>query len=127
MQPYCPSYSVAFKTIFLVRALAATYSNISDCDEVFNFWEPMHYLQYGSGLETWEYSPLYAIRSWAYILIHAFAAEITRLAMSANRVSCFLLAMHSPSSSVFFVVVVRGCLSLDVVVNNWINWTNISL
>ncbi|KAG9061663.1 mannosyltransferase [Linnemannia hyalina] len=82
VQPYCPSYSVAFKTIFLVRALAATYSNISDCDEVFNFWEPMHYLQYGSGLETWEYSPLYAIRSWAYILLHALTAEITRLALT---------------------------------------------
>ncbi|KAF9901502.1 mannosyltransferase [Linnemannia zychae] len=91
VQPYCPSYSVAFKTIFLVRALAATYSNISDCDEVFNFWEPMHYIQYGSGLETWEYSPLYAIRSWAYILLHAIAAEIVRLAMSANRLQVFFI------------------------------------
>ncbi|KAG0272471.1 mannosyltransferase [Linnemannia exigua] len=91
VQPYCPSYSVAFKAIFLVRTLAATYSNISDCDEVFNFWEPMHYLQYGSGLETWEYSPLYAIRSWAYILLHAIAAEFTRLAMSANRLQVFFI------------------------------------
>lgn len=87
--PYCPSYSVAFKALFLIRTLGATYSNISDCDEVFNFWEPMHYLQYGTGLETWEYSPVYAIRSWAYILAHTIAAEITRLAMSANRVSTF--------------------------------------
>ncbi|CAO3571586.1 unnamed protein product [Mortierella alpina] len=28
VMPYCPLYSVAFKTLFLVRALAATYSNI---------------------------------------------------------------------------------------------------
>ncbi|KAF8926438.1 mannosyltransferase, partial [Dissophora ornata] len=89
--PYCPSFSVAFKTLFVVRALAATYSNISDCDEVFNFWEPMHYLQYGTGLETWEYSPAYAIRSWAYILVHALPAEITRLAMSANRLQVFFI------------------------------------
>ncbi|KAG0334269.1 mannosyltransferase [Podila humilis] len=89
--PYCPSYSVAFKAIFLVRTLAATYANISDCDEVFNFWEPMHYLQYGTGLETWEYSPLYAIRSWAYILVHALPAEITRLATSANRIPIILI------------------------------------
>ncbi|KAF9346887.1 mannosyltransferase [Mortierella sp. AD094] len=89
--PYCPSFSVAFKALFLVRALGATYSNISDCDEVFNFWEPMHYLQYGTGLETWEYSPLYAIRSWAYILVHAFPAEIARLAMSANRLQVFFI------------------------------------
>ncbi|KAF9191520.1 mannosyltransferase [Haplosporangium sp. Z 767] len=91
LQPFCPSYSVAFKALFLVRALAATYSNISDCDEVFNFWEPMHYLQYGSGLETWEYSPVYAIRSWAYIFIHAIAAEIARLALSANRLQIFFI------------------------------------
>ncbi|KAF9584545.1 mannosyltransferase [Lunasporangiospora selenospora] len=89
--PYCPSYSVAFKVFFLVRALAATYSNISDCDEVFNFWEPMHYLQYGTGLGTWEYSPVYAIRSWAYILAHAIPAEIARLAMSANRLQVFFI------------------------------------
>ncbi|KAG0290355.1 mannosyltransferase, partial [Dissophora globulifera] len=89
--PYCPSYSVAFKALFLVRTLAATYSNISDCDEVFNFWEPMHYLQYGTGLETWEYSPIYAIRSWAYILAHAFPAEIARLAMSANSLQVFFI------------------------------------
>ncbi|KAF9929538.1 mannosyltransferase [Mortierella alpina] len=91
VMPYCPSYSVAFKTLFLVRALAATYSNISDCDEVFNYWEPMHYLQYGTGLQTWEYSPLYAIRSWAYILLHTLAAEIARLAMSANRLQVFFI------------------------------------
>ncbi|KAI8361137.1 Alg9-like mannosyltransferase family-domain-containing protein [Mortierella sp. GBAus27b] len=89
--PFCPSFSVAFKVLFLVRVLAATYSNISDCDEVFNYWEPMHYLQYGSGLETWEYSPVYAIRSWAYIFLHALPAEIARLAMSANRLQVFFI------------------------------------
>ncbi len=43
---------------------------ISDCDETFNFWEPLHYLHHGYGLQTWEYSPTYAIRSWSYILLH---------------------------------------------------------
>lgn len=109
--PYCPSYSVAFKAIFLVRALAATYSNISDCDEVFNFWEPMHYLQYGTGLETWEYSPVYAIRSWTYILVHALPAEITRLAMSANRVSIFLLfTWHAALAHLHTVVLLCACV-----------------
>ncbi|KAF9965900.1 mannosyltransferase [Mortierella alpina] len=102
VMPYCPSYSVAFKTLFLVRALAATYSNISDCDEVFNYWEPMHYLQYGSGLQTWEYSPLYAIRSWAYILLHTLAAEIARLAMSANRVTFLPSTFAMYTTMLFF-------------------------
>ena len=43
---------------------------LSDCDETFNFWEPLHYAHHGYGLQTWEYSPKYAIRSWSYILLH---------------------------------------------------------
>ncbi len=31
----------------------------------------MHYLMYGSGFQTWEYSPTFAIRSYAYLLPHA--------------------------------------------------------
>ena len=38
--------------------------------KVFNFWEPMHYLDRGYGFQTWEVSPQYAIRSWAYIVLH---------------------------------------------------------
>ena len=30
-----------------------------------------HYLIYGSGFQTWEYSPKYAIRSYAYLLPHS--------------------------------------------------------
>lgn len=44
---------------------------ISDCDEVFNYWEASHYLQYGYGMQTWEYVPQYAIRSWSYASMHA--------------------------------------------------------
>ncbi|THH03959.1 hypothetical protein EW145_g5876 [Phellinidium pouzarii] len=50
------------------------YSNISDCDEVYNFWEPLHYLYKGYGFQTWETSPEYAIRSWAYISLHFYPA-----------------------------------------------------
>lgn len=63
------------------------YSNISDCDEggphfdclreikptnriVYNFWEPLHYILKGYGFQTWEVSPAYGIRSWAYIFLH---------------------------------------------------------
>ena len=61
---------------------------ISDCDEgkslinpVFNYWEPVHLLAAPhalettpiSAFETWEYAPQYAIRSWAYIALHAIA------------------------------------------------------
>ncbi|VDK74941.1 unnamed protein product [Gongylonema pulchrum] len=42
------------------------WSTISDCDEVYNYWEPLHLFLYGTGFQTWEYSPIYAIR---YILV----------------------------------------------------------
>ena len=42
-----------------------------DCDETYNFWEPLHYVLFGSGMQTWEYAPQYALRSWTYIELHA--------------------------------------------------------
>ena len=41
----------------LVRFVGAAVNGIADCDETFNYWEPTHYLLYGSGMQTWEYSP----------------------------------------------------------------------
>lgn len=58
------------------------FAVIGDCDEgtplltVYNYWEPLHYILNGSAFETWEYAPQYAIRSWAYILLHAPAAML---------------------------------------------------
>jgi alpha-1,2-mannosyltransferase len=42
---------------------------------VYNYWEPTHYLVHGNGFQTWEYSPRYAIRSWAYVAIHALVVK----------------------------------------------------
>ena len=67
-----PSYEwVAPTLLVLVRAVAVLFSPIPDCDEVFNYWDPMHYLLYGDGLQTWEYSALYALRSYLYVGMHA--------------------------------------------------------
>ena len=67
---------IAFCTFAIVNLIAAIYAPILDCDEVFNYWEPTHYLNYEFGLQTWEYSPEYAIRSWLYILIHVFPGQL---------------------------------------------------
>jgi len=74
--PYCPSFSVAFKFILFFRILSSIFSVITDCDETFNYWEPTHYLHFGYGLQTWEYSPKYSIRSWAYIGLHTIISKI---------------------------------------------------
>lgn len=39
----------------LLRYMSATSNIIHDCDEVFNYWEPLHFLLYKSGFQTWEY------------------------------------------------------------------------
>ncbi|KAK3058147.1 mannosyltransferase [Extremus antarcticus] len=70
---------VAFLILFASHVIAALYHPINDCDEVFNYWEPTHYLNHGHGFQTWEYSPVYAIRSWAYAGLHALAMEPSKL------------------------------------------------
>eukprot|EP00667_Euglena_gracilis_P031118 EG_transcript_44449 len=56
--------------LLVARLQAAWHAPVADCDEVFNFWEPLHFLMYGSGLQPWEYSPQHALRSWLYIWLH---------------------------------------------------------
>lgn len=76
---------VAFGLFLLANSIAAFYSPIQDCDEVFNYWEPTHYLNHGHGLQTWEYSPDYAIRSWAYTGLHALVIGAGRLLPFATK------------------------------------------
>jgi alpha-1,2-mannosyltransferase len=40
---------------------------IMDCDEVYNYWEPLHFWLFGSGLQTWEYANQYALRTFSYL------------------------------------------------------------
>lgn len=54
----------------ILRYMSATTNIIHDCDEVFNYWEPLHFLIYKSGFQTWEYSSQFALRSYLYILFH---------------------------------------------------------
>jgi alpha-1,2-mannosyltransferase len=71
--------NIAFYICFASHSLAALFAPIQDCDETFNYWEPLHYLNHGYGLQTWEYSPEYSIRSWAYIGLHAVPAKLASL------------------------------------------------
>lgn len=48
-----PAALIAF--LGLSRGLGALVNIVHDCDEVFNYWEPLHYLVHGTGMQTWEY------------------------------------------------------------------------
>lgn len=79
----------AFYVFLGANILAALYAPIQDCDETFNYWEPTHYLSHGYGLQTWEYSPDYAIRSWLYIAFHALIGNFRRLLPHPTKVKMF--------------------------------------
>lgn len=84
---------IVFLWLLSSHLLAASQSPVQDCDEVFNFWEPTHYLNHGYGLQTWELSPEYAIRSWLYTALHALPinlASCTPFVMSKTAEFYFL-------------------------------------
>eukprot|EP01112_Ceratiomyxa_fruticulosa_P000981 TRINITY_DN1092_c0_g1_i4.p1 TRINITY_DN1092_c0_g1~~TRINITY_DN1092_c0_g1_i4.p1 ORF type:complete len:592 (-),score=89.77 TRINITY_DN1092_c0_g1_i4:127-1902(-) len=70
-QGWAPSFNTTLLWFLTIRFISAAYNNINDCDEVMNYWEPTHYLIYKHGFQTWEYSPIYALRSYLYILLHS--------------------------------------------------------
>ena len=49
---------------------------IMDCDEVFNYWEPLHFLLYGTGFQTWEYAHDYALRTYSYLIPFVGIAKV---------------------------------------------------
>jgi len=76
-QLWLPSLETALSLLILPRAASALLSPIADCDETFNYWEPLHYLLYRFGFQTWEYSPIYALRSYVYLLAHYLVVKLT--------------------------------------------------
>eukprot|EP01029_Cantina_marsupialis_P025929 TRINITY_DN68847_c1_g5_i1.p1 TRINITY_DN68847_c1_g5~~TRINITY_DN68847_c1_g5_i1.p1 ORF type:complete len:513 (+),score=67.46 TRINITY_DN68847_c1_g5_i1:202-1740(+) len=83
----------------IIRVIAGALLAIFDCDETFNYWEPLHYLFYGNGFETWEYSPEYALRSYLYLLVSGFPLK-------------FISNFVSKSNAFIIVKIVLGIASL---------------
>ncbi|KAJ1528897.1 hypothetical protein ONE63_007266 [Megalurothrips usitatus] len=84
-----PRPDIAFKVLLTARFCSAIWSNITDCDETYNFWEPSHYVLYGKGFQTWEYSPEYALRSYTYLMVNMFPAWLYSQLFQANRMLTF--------------------------------------
>jgi len=53
---FTPQINTAFKLLLSLRLTSAVWSNISDCDETFNYWEPVS----AHVMETL-YSEIYAL------------------------------------------------------------------
>ncbi|CAE8581675.1 unnamed protein product [Polarella glacialis] len=99
------------------RILAAAISPIADCDETFNYWEPAHFLAFGRGFQTWEYSPVYALRSYLFLLPHSCVAWLA--AQVAGRPLAFFLtrgaqALFAVAAECCFVVAVGRRIGWEV-------------
>ncbi|KDN39012.1 glycosyltransferase family 22 protein [Tilletiaria anomala UBC 951] len=76
LSSWAPSRQAAFSLLLIARLISASASIIPDCDETYNYWEPLHQLLYPpapasnqlGSFKTWEYDPRFAIRSWAYLI-----------------------------------------------------------
>ncbi|KAJ3306459.1 mannosyltransferase [Kappamyces sp. JEL0829] len=62
--------------LLLAKIPSVLWAPVLDCDEVFNYYEPLHYLLFGYGWQTWEYVGRYGLRSWAYIGLHAVPLDV---------------------------------------------------
>ena len=73
---------LSLKTITLIflftNIFSALFNGINDCDETYNYWEPLHHLLFPSktSFKTWEYDSKYALRSWFYLFLHSLPIYI---------------------------------------------------
>ena len=87
--PWTPPAHSALKLLLAARLSAAVWSGVSDCDETFNYWEPSHHLLYGQGLQTWEYEPRFALRSYLYLQLHLLPARLYTALLQPNPMMVF--------------------------------------
>lgn len=127
-----PTGYTAFKALLSARIVAAIWCHITDCDETFNYWEPVsnsaylaiilvcklyklrnvmlfqgHYLLFGKGLQTWEYSPKYSLRSYTYLLTQLVPAFIYNALLQPDKLLLFyfqrcLFAVACAACEVYF-------------------------
>ncbi|GMH76628.1 hypothetical protein TL16_g07147 [Triparma laevis f. inornata] len=89
--------------ILAYRASTLSSNLLTDCDEVYNYYEPLHFTLYGYGLQTWEYAEEYALRTYAF-LMPAAAVVKTTTAILTPLINLNLLPPHLLSKPSLFNV-----------------------
>lgn len=79
-------FSIGGLLLSLSHLLAALYLPVADCDETYNFVEPIHFILYGTGKQTWENCNSFSLRSWLFAYLYALPSIV--------RYRFFPLALH---------------------------------
>ena len=84
--------AAALLALIPLRLLNAWLAGVADCDETYNYWEAVCLLAaphpVRRPLQTWEYAPEFALRSWAYVLPYAAISRIVDNSFLAVRLCC---------------------------------------
>ena len=66
--PWVPSLGFAFRFLLVARLISAFFMHISDCDEVYNYWEPVSSLNINGDVVNKSANAtasLYHVREWS--------------------------------------------------------------
>eukprot|EP00887_Chlorella_sp_A99_P004057 scaffold11.g4057.t1 len=110
--PSAPGARAAFACLLAARLASAFLNIVHDCDETYNYLEPLHFL-------TWEYSSAFALRPYIYILLHAAVAWPAVLLFGGGRgkVAAFYLikaALGAASAATEALLYRQGRFSLSL-------------
>lgn len=106
--------SVSFLSICSIfiaaNLIASSLNHIDDTDETYGYYEPLHYLLHGIGMQTWEYSPSYAIRTYAFITPFWLIGSALKL-VDPSKVNMFysirtVLGVFTALSESYFVIAI---------------------
>ncbi|CAL8073135.1 unnamed protein product [Calicophoron daubneyi] len=93
-----PSYfAIAFKIALFSNIVSVVFNVINDCDETYNYWEPLHFLLtdgHGGGFQTWEYSPSYALRSYLFLWLFGWPGYVVKWFAGPGWLAFLLVRLH---------------------------------
>jgi len=89
------------------------HAPVMDCDETYNYLEPLHYTTHGTGMQTWEYSPAFRLRSWLYVEAHAIPVRLVQLVLPGNPPFVQLVALRVCLHCVSVLFEARLCDAME--------------
>lgn len=93
-------FVVGVAALLVTHLLAALYLPVEDSDEIYNFVEPIHFLLYGSGKQTWENCNFFGLRSWVFALLYAAPAYVGAKLLPVTLAMKRILPLFSSASGV---------------------------
>ena len=86
--------------LIIIRAIPSSFLNgIHDCDETYNYWEPLMHITAGDdaeesansrAMQTWEYAPENALRSYLFLWLAGWPAAL----LPPSRVAFHAVRLH---------------------------------